>query len=128
MRPTRPSGSGFLSLWHRHPLRVHIATVFTAVIFAACGVIAWSNHVQGKAIVLGAAEDLIDRVSVDADNALKNLFEGVETTVTWASVAPLTAAGSLRERLLSLPTLAEVLKRRPQIGRASCRERVSSVV
>ncbi|HTQ75090.1 MAG TPA: GAF domain-containing protein, partial [Burkholderiales bacterium] len=116
MRPTRPSGSDFLSLWHRHPLRVHIATVFTAVIFAACGVIAWSNHVQGKAIVLGAAEDLIDRVSVDADNALKNLFEGVETTVTWASVAPLTAAGSLRERMLSLPTLAEVLKRRPQIA------------
>jgi HD-GYP domain-containing protein (c-di-GMP phosphodiesterase class II) len=116
MNPTRPSGPGVFSLWHRHPLRLHIATVFTAVIFAACGVIAWSNHVQGKAIVLGAAEDLIDRVSVDTDTALKNLFEGVETTVTWGSVAPLTAAGSLRERMLSLPTLAEVLKRRPQIA------------
>src|SRR3974390_2248738 len=116
MTQTPLSGRGFLSLWHRHPLRVHIATVFTAVIFAACGVIAWSNHVQGKAIVLGAAEDLIDRVSVDADTALKNLFEGVETTVTWASVAPLTAAGSLRERMVSMPTLAEVLKRRPQIA------------
>jgi HD-GYP domain-containing protein (c-di-GMP phosphodiesterase class II) len=116
MTPTTTSGSGPLSLWHRHPLRVHIATVFTAVIFAACGVIAWSNHVQGKALVLGAAEDLIDRVSVDADNALKNLFEGVETTVTWASVAPLAAAGSLHDRMLSLPTLAEVLKRRPQIA------------
>ena len=116
MTSIRPSGPGPLSLWHRHPLRVHIATVFTAVILAACGLIAWNNHVQGKALVLGAAEDLIDRVSVDADNALKNLFEGVETTVTWASVAPLTAAGSLRDRMLSLPTLAEVLKRRPQIA------------
>src|SRR5215471_9225919 len=115
MTPTRPSGP-VLSLWHRHPLRVHIATVFTVVIFAACGVIAWSNHIQGKAIVLGAAEDLIDRVAVDADNTLKNLFEGVETTVTWASVAPLTAAGSLRDRMPSLPTLAEVLRRRPQIA------------
>jgi HD-GYP domain-containing protein (c-di-GMP phosphodiesterase class II) len=116
MNPLRPSGPALLSLWHRHPLRVHIATVFTAVIFAACGVIAWSNHVQGKAIVLGSAEDLIDRVSVEADNALKNLFEGVETTVTWGSVAPLAAAGTLRERMRSLPTLAEVLRRRPQMA------------
>src|SRR5215831_2132800 len=116
MTPNRPSGPTLLSLWHRHPLRLHIATVFTAVIFAACGAIAWSNHIQGKAIVLGSAEDLIDRVSVDADNALKNLFEGVETTVTWGSVAPLAAAGSLSERMRSLPTLAEVLRRRPQMA------------
>ena len=115
MRPTRLSGSGFLSLWHLHPLRVHIATVFTAVIFAACGVIAWTNHIQGKAMVIGAAEDLIERISVEAGDALKNVFEPVETVVTWASVAPLASAGSLRERMLSLPTLAEVLKRRPQL-------------
>jgi HD-GYP domain-containing protein (c-di-GMP phosphodiesterase class II) len=116
MTPIRPSGPDFLSLWHRHPLRVHIATVFTAVILAACGVIAWSNHVQGKHIVLGAAEDLIHRIDKEANTALKNLFEPVETVVTWASVAPLTAAGSLGARMPTLPTLAEVLRRRPQVA------------
>ncbi|HZT62402.1 MAG TPA: HD domain-containing phosphohydrolase [Burkholderiales bacterium] len=116
MTQTSSQGSGPLALWHRHPLRVHIATVFTTVIFAACGTIAWSNHVQGKRIVLGAAVDLIDRIEVEAGTALDSLFEPVETVVTWASVAPLTSAGSLRERMSSLPTLAEVLKRRPQVA------------
>jgi HD-GYP domain-containing protein (c-di-GMP phosphodiesterase class II) len=90
--------------------------VFTAVIFAACGAIAWSNHVQGKRMVLGAAEDLIHRIDKEANAALKSLFEPVETVVTWASVAPLTAAGTLRARMSTLPTLAEVLKRRPQVA------------
>ena len=116
MSQTSSRKPGLLSLWHRHPLRVHIATAFTAVIFAACGVIAWSNHVQGKRIVLGAAGDLIHRIDKEANTALKNLFEPVQTVVTWASVAPLTAAGSLDARMSTLPTLAEVLKRRPQVA------------
>src|SRR6185295_4571812 len=116
MSPTSSKRPGVLSLWHRHSLRVHIATVFTVLILVACGVITWSNYVQGKGIVLGAAGDLIERIGVEADNALKNVFEPVETVVTWGSVAPLTSAASLRERMSSLPTLAEVLKRRPQVA------------
>ena len=116
MNPTRPAGPGLLSLWHYHPLRVHIATVFTAVIFAACGLIAWSNHVQGKAIVLGAAEDLIDRIDNEAGAALKNLFAPVESLVALASLAPITAAVSLRDRMSSLPAVAELLRGHPQLA------------
>lgn len=116
MNPLRPSGPALLSLWHRHPLRVHIATVFTAVIFAACGVIAWSNHVQGKAIVLGSAEDLIGRIDDEAGTALKNLFTPVESLVALAAVAPVTGAASLRERMRSLPAAAELLLRHPQLA------------
>ena len=116
MNPTRASGSGLLSLWHYHPLRVHIATVFTVVVFAACGVIAWSNHIQGKAIALGSAEDLIDRIESEAGTALKNLFAPVESLVALASVAPVTGAASLRERMPSLPAVAELLRRHPQLA------------
>ena len=116
MTPTHPSGSGFLSLWHYHPLRVHIATVFTAVIFAACGLIAWSNPIQGKAIVLGAAEDLIDRIDNEAGTALKNLFAPVESLVALTAVAPVSGAASLRERLRSLPAAAELLRHNPQLA------------
>ena len=116
MSQTSSRKPGLLSLWHRHPLRVHIATVFTAVIFAACGVIAWSNHIQGKAIVLGSAEDLIDRIDNEAGTALKNLFAPVESLVALASVAPVTGAASLRERMRSLPAVAELLRRHPQLA------------
>jgi HD-GYP domain-containing protein (c-di-GMP phosphodiesterase class II) len=116
MNPIRRSGPAFLSLWHRHPLRVHIATVFTFVIFAACGVIAWSNHVQGKAIVLGSAEDLIGRIDNEAGTALENLFGPVESLVALAAVAPLTDAASLRERMRSLPAAAELLRRHAQLA------------
>ena len=116
MSQTSSQRPSLFSLWHRHSLRVHIATVFTAVILVACGVITWSNHVQGRNIVLRSAEDLTDRIAVTAGNALRNLFEPVETVVTWASVAPLTSAGSLRDRMASLPTMVEVLKRRPQVA------------
>src|SRR5215472_17053649 len=116
MNPIRPSGPTFLALWHRHPLRVHIATVFTFVIFAACGVIAWSNHIQGKAIVLGSAEDLIERIDSEAGAALNNLFAPVESLVALAAVAPLTDAQSLSERMRSLPAAAELLRRNPQLA------------
>ena len=115
MAQARSPRPGLLSLWHLHPLRVHIATTFTAVILAACGLIAWSSYVQGRDIVLEAAGDLIDRIDNEANTALENLFAPVESLVTWASFAPLSAAGSLDARMPSLPALAEILKRQTQL-------------
>ena len=116
MTPIRRSGPALLSLWHRHPLRVHIATVFTAVIFAACGLIALSNHIQGKAIVLGTAEDLIERIESEAGAALSDLFAPVESLVALAAVAPVASAASLRERMRSLPAATELLRRNTQLA------------
>jgi hypothetical protein len=118
--PTRPpSGRRFaklVSLWDHHPLKVHIATLFTVLIVIACGVIAWSNHVQGRKVVLGAALDVIERIDNDAASEMKHLFKPAEMLVTWMSRAPISEGGAFEKRVGSLPALVEVLRNQPQIG------------
>jgi hypothetical protein len=107
---------GLLSLWRHHPLRLHIATLFMALILAACAAIAWSNHVQSSNMVISAAEDLIDRIDNEAGSELRDLFSPVESLVTWISGTTVTVSGSIDAREALLPTLADVLSGQPQIA------------
>jgi len=51
----------------------------TTLFFVACGVIAWSNHVQGSRLVISTAEDLIDRIDGEVSSELRHLFAPVES-------------------------------------------------
>src|SRR5689334_8961925 len=82
-----------LSLWRHHPLKLHIAVLFTALIVIACGVITASNYVQGRKLLLAAATDLIHRIDLDTSNELRQLFAPVETAVTLVSMAPAITGG-----------------------------------
>ena len=115
-RPGFPRGLRALSLRHPHPLKLHIATLFTVLILFACGVIALSNYIQGRRIVLAAAEDLMGRIHDETGNEMKHLFAPVETLVGLISKTPITATPSFDERLKLLAPLADVLTRQDQIA------------
>jgi HD-GYP domain-containing protein (c-di-GMP phosphodiesterase class II) len=107
--------TGLLSLWHHHPLRMHIATMFTALVFAACGTIMWNNHVQGRSLVLASTDQLVQEIGAEASTELRVLFAPVETLVMGLSSGTVAGADSFAAHETSLPSLAEMLNRLRQV-------------
>jgi HD-GYP domain-containing protein (c-di-GMP phosphodiesterase class II) len=105
-----------LSPGEYHPLKFHIAMLFTVLILIACAAIAASNYVQGRKLLLAAATDLIHRIDRDVGNQLQQLFTPVETAVTLISMAPAITGGAFGARMAALPALVDVLKRHGQIA------------
>jgi HD-GYP domain-containing protein (c-di-GMP phosphodiesterase class II) len=104
-------GGGLLSLWHRHPLHFHIATVFLALLLLSCGVIAWTNYNQGRRIVLSSAEDLFEQVEQRSTGDIERLRATVATVVDLLSRGPLTEAETFAARMQHVGRLADVLNR-----------------
>jgi HD-GYP domain-containing protein (c-di-GMP phosphodiesterase class II) len=100
--------SKLLTLWDHHPLRLHIATLFTALILVTCGVIIAMNHVQGQRLVLDSTDRLMQEISSEAAIDLRSLFSPVEALVFGMSSGTMAQAGAL-------PSLAEVLTRQRQL-------------
>jgi len=103
--------AGFLTLWHHHPIRIHIAMLFTALIVVACGAIMWNNHVQGRKLVLASTDQLVQEIASEAATELRGLFAPVETLVLGLSSGALQGADSPSAHDAALPSLAEMLKR-----------------
>src|SRR5262245_23918877 len=105
--------SGPISLWRHHPLRMHIATLFTLLILVACSAIALSNYIQSRNMVIASAVDLIDRIHKDGDVRLRDVFGPIESLVTWMSNTALPDAESGNWRMVAL---ADVLARHRQLA------------
>jgi HD-GYP domain-containing protein (c-di-GMP phosphodiesterase class II) len=104
-------GGGLLSLWHRHPLHFHIATIFLALLLLSCGAIAWNNYDQGRRIVFASAEDLFAQIEQRSAGDIERLRAPVATVVDLLSRGPLTQAETFAARLQHVGRLAEVLNR-----------------
>src|SRR5262245_43967509 len=107
---TSPPG-GLFALWRRHPLRIHIATVFLALLLVACSVIAWTNYEQGRRIVLSSAEDLFGQIEQRGAGDIERLRLPVATVVDLLSKDTLMEAESFDVRMRHVARLAEVLNR-----------------
>ena len=110
------SRAGPLSLWHRHPLHFHIATVFLALLLLSCGIIAWTNYDQGRRIVLSSAEDLFEQIEQRSTGDIERLRAPVATIVDLLSRSPLTDAGNFSARMRAVGTLADALKRHESLA------------
>src|SRR5688572_13426967 len=98
---------GPLSLWHRHPLHFHIATVFLVLLILSCGVIAWTNYDQGRRIVLSSAEDLFAQIEQRSAGDIERLRAPVATVVDLLSRGPLTQADTFAARMEHVGRLAD---------------------
>ncbi len=104
-----------LSLWRQRPFYLHIQVLFTALILVVGGVLIWSSYVQGRNIVLSAAEDVFERIERESAAEILRLRAPVEAVVEWISRAPITDAATLDARLQSLPALVSVLDRQAKL-------------
>ena len=54
-------------LWSEHPLYLHFATLFAALVTAACLILGWNNYQQGRHLVLTAAGEAFERMKKDLE-------------------------------------------------------------
>ncbi|GBG02515.1 phosphodiesterase [Azospira sp. I13] len=101
-----------------YPLHIHIAYLFTLLIFVACSVIGWFNYHQSRRIVLSAAENVFERTARQTGDDLARLYGPLETLVELLVHHPLTTAPDLDSRLRSLPMLRESLVKNPRLSAA----------
>lgn len=119
MRPERRSANPFrriLALWDSHPLYIHIATLFTLLVFLAGTVIGWSNYFQAQNMMYSAAEDVFERMQRESIGALERLRAPAEAVVDWVSTAPVTDADTLEVRLQSLQAMVKVLDKQASLA------------
>lgn len=100
-----------LSLWRQHSFRVHIGVLIMAMLLVASSALVWSNFLQGRAMVLAAAEDDFARIEREIQSEVRQLVAPVEAIIDWMSAAPITDARDYEVRMQTLPSLADALKR-----------------
>ncbi|HET7775223.1 MAG TPA: metal-dependent phosphohydrolase, partial [Azospira sp.] len=99
-----------------YPLHIHIAYLFSLLIFVACSIIGWFNYHQSRRIVLTAASDVFERTARQVSDDLQRLYGPLETLVELLVHHPLAAAPDLASRLQSLPMLREALLKNPHLS------------
>lgn len=102
-------------LWSHHPLYVHFATLFAALVAVTCLILGWNSYVQCRQMVLTAAGEEFGRMRKDSADQIDRLHAPAEALVQWLSVAPLVRATTLEARLGSLPSIAAFLEMQPQL-------------
>jgi len=91
------------------PLRVHIATLFIALILLLGGAVIWNSYAKTTRLMLRTAAERFDRIADQTARQLQVLVTPVAITVDLLAWQRLTFAASLTERLDSLGYLREAL-------------------
>jgi HD-GYP domain-containing protein (c-di-GMP phosphodiesterase class II) len=91
------------------PLRVHIATLFIALILLLGGAVIWSNYAETTRLMLRTADERFERIADQTARQIQRLATPVAITVDLLAWQRLTFATSLIERLDSLGYLHESL-------------------
>ena len=98
------------------PLRIHIATLFIALILLLGGAVIWNNYAETTRLMLQVADERFERIADRTSQHLHNLFTPVGVTVDLLAWQRLAAAASLEERLNSLSYLREALEQSDQVS------------
>jgi HD-GYP domain-containing protein (c-di-GMP phosphodiesterase class II) len=98
-----------LSLWKRHPFRLHIAVFFTTMVFLFGVVLAWSSYIQGRNLVLSSTERVFERIEREIQSEMLHMRTLVEAVVTSMSRVRITDAATFNMRMQFLEGMAETL-------------------
>jgi anti-anti-sigma factor len=100
----------------RFPLRVHIATLFVALIAAAGLAIVGYGYRATARLLLAAGDEEFHHVAEHTAGQIRNLLTPARLLVDVLTRHPLTRAGTLAARLEALPLLTGALARHPEIS------------
>lgn len=103
------------SLWKRHPFHLHIAVLFTTMVFLVGVLLAWSNFSQGRQVVLSAAEEVFHRIEREIIHEYSYMRMPVEAIVSSLSRGSITKAATFNDRIRSLEGMADALNRYPML-------------
>ena len=88
------------------PLRLHIATLFIALILLLGATVIWNSFTKTTQLILRAADERFERIADQTGRQLQMLVTPVATTVDLLAWQRLAANGTLMERLDNLGYLS----------------------
>ncbi|KAF0811819.1 3'3'-cGAMP-specific phosphodiesterase 3 [Andreprevotia sp. IGB-42] len=94
----------------RYPLYLHISTLFVALIAVFAMVNIAYQYSQTSRMLLSASEALFNRIGAQTVKTIESRYEPTRMVVNLMSHQRIMFAGSLGERLQSLPYFAEALR------------------
>lgn len=116
MRSFIPPNIFTLNAHRQLPLRIHIATLFIALILLLGGAVIWNNYTETTRLMLHVANERFERIADQTRQQLHNLYAPVTITVDLLAWQRLAFAHSLDERLNSLHYLREALEQAHQVS------------
>lgn len=102
-------------LWRQHQFRLHIAVLFTTMVFLFGVVLSWSSYIQGRNLVLSSTERVFERIEREIHSKIFYMRTLVEAVVNSMSRARITDAETFNIRMQSLEGMAEALNRNPML-------------
>ncbi|SMC16143.1 HD-GYP domain, c-di-GMP phosphodiesterase class II (or its inactivated variant) [Andreprevotia lacus DSM 23236] len=94
----------------RYPLHIHISTLFVALIAVFALVNITYQYRQTSRMLLSASETLFARIGAHTVQTIQSRYEPTKLAVDLLAHQQVMFAGSLRERLQSLPYFVEALR------------------
>jgi HD-GYP domain-containing protein (c-di-GMP phosphodiesterase class II) len=94
----------------RYPLRLHIATAFTALVLVVGGFTAWVSYSRSSRILEAEALELATRSGREGGVELDRILARARDTVRLLALQPVAAADSLAARMQGLDFFIEALR------------------
>ena len=98
------------------PLHIHIASLFTLLIFTVGTTLAWFSYRQISDLAFDNTEILFTRTANELALQFQREYRPVSTSVRLLANDAISEARDLETRMEHLPLLAEVIKDEPQIS------------
>jgi len=99
-----------------YPLYVHLSVLFSALVLATGGALAWLGYAQGRDLGLTAAEEVFRHIGRETEASLHGALTPVANLTEMLAQHPLASAASLEARLATLPTLRLALRAQAPIA------------
>ena len=93
-----------------YPLHLTISALFITLVVVLGVILSWQNYSKTSEIILSSADKMYDQVTQELLLDIKSTYRPVGDTLGLLALTPLVDAGSLAERLRSVPLLGEALR------------------
>ncbi len=90
----------------RYPLHLHLAVLFSVLVLATGGLLAWLGYAQSRDLSLAAADRTFAQLGEATRAGLQDAFAPVGKMAQMLALQPVAAASGLEQRLAALPAMA----------------------
>ncbi|MCF6250705.1 MAG: HD domain-containing protein [Methylococcaceae bacterium] len=100
----------------RYSLHITISSLFVSLIIVFAILISWQNYRKTSEIIISTGNQVFDQINRELLLDLQGTRDSVTQAVDILALTPINSAGSLQERIQSLPILSIALRNEPQMS------------
>ncbi len=101
---------------YRLPLQLTLGALFVLLVVLVGGILSWQGYDRSSRIILESARQVQHQAAGEASRALQATYRPVAMALRILAWSPVTGAGSLDQRLASLPGFVAALRGAPAVS------------